>query len=514
MKHYHKYFYLLLSLCVYFFLWKMMNPILGYNLDSDSVAYLSIAKRVADGDFFKSINGLWSPLNSWILASFIQKGYDAWQAAKLLNMLFGSVLLIQSFFFFRLLKVREFMAIILQFVLSVVMVYMVFFQVFGDVLQMIFVLAYLQILFQNKPLNFLKMILSGLIMGVAFYAKAYSFFFLVIHLFTVMFYFVSQKKIDIQKALKLYSVAILTMLLVILPWSFQLQKKYGEFSLTGFAGKLNMSWYINSGKSFKSDIQLLIPPTESDSPSFWVDPYPTQQNLSTPTSSPQHFLKWVARVIHTTIACVFCFEEISFVSLAVLLISIFYFFFYQKNENENFAARILIITICLLPLGYLMMHIETRYIWLNIILIMTLGALMLQEFRSKIQPVMIYYLACVLLAISFMIYPIFSFWSLKYKNKKLFEVASVLNEKNIHGRFTSNIQDAGQMWVIAYLTGSQFYTIEKQNYSERELIDEMKKFEVKYLFFQTENNILKCNFENFQLLMNVGDLKILELKSQ
>lgn len=85
---------LLFTFSSYFILWILLQPYLGYLLDSDCVAYLTIAERVAKGDYFRSINGLWSPLNSWMLAPFIQHGYDAWASAKALNCFFGGAILV------------------------------------------------------------------------------------------------------------------------------------------------------------------------------------------------------------------------------------------------------------------------------------------------------------------------------------------------------------------------------------------------------------------------------------
>ena len=425
MKKYNSYLFLFASLILYFLLWKMLNPILGYNLDSDSVSYLTIAKRVAEGDYFRSVNGLWSPMNSWLLAPFIQQGKDAWQSAKLLNFIFGFVILIQIFFLFKKFFLQNIAVYIMQFASAICMVCFVYFQMFGDVLQLIFVLVYLLLLFQKNKnsISLFQSILFGILMGIGFYAKAYSLFFFGVHFFITLVWFVYTKKITLKKAALNYVVGIATSILIILPWTFALHKKYDQWALNGFAGKLNMSWYINSGKSFKPDIDLLIPPTYNNSPSFWEDPYITQANLSSPFSSFYHFAKWIARIIHTKIMMIFCFNEISFLSLSILLIGFFYFFIVKKKskiEHHYFNIRLMIITIIILPLGYLMMHIETRYIWLNVFLLMILGAKLIElAFKHvTIKPYLLY-IFYFILAYSFVVFPIYQFQNLKNKNKDL-----------------------------------------------------------------------------------------------
>jgi len=490
MLNWSKYITLPLSLMAYLLVWILLHPYLGYILDSDAIAYLTIARRVNE-DFQASVNGLWSPLNSWLIAPFIQQGLDAWKVAKALNFIFGAIVIVLVHFLFLRFQIKKIIYTILMMALSIAMVYFVYFQMFGDVLQLIFVILYLLVLW-SKPfkLNYIHSILCGVIMGIGFYAKAYSLFFFIIHFGLSLYWFYRHQKISFNRAIISYSLGIISIFILIFPWTYALHNKYGGWPITGHAGKLNMSWYINSGKTFNSDIKLLIPPSYNDSPSFWEDPYPSQTNLSSPTSSFNHFIKWMARVAHTLLITVQCYNEISFLGLAILLVSLFYFF-YRKSKgsmnDDDFYNQLIIITILVLPLGYWMMHIETRYIWLNVFLLMTLGGVLIEQFKERMNS-RIYVLTVFVFSLSFLITPILGFESLKYKNKDLFEYAQSLKEHGIQGKFTSNAIDAGRMWVIAYLSNSSFYTIERNDYSLDELLIEMKRYGIQYFVYQSENN--------------------------
>ncbi len=506
-----------LALLLYVLLCLFLHPYLGYILDSDGVAYLAIAKRVANAQYLQSINGLWSPLNSWLLVPFIEKGMDAWTIAKILNFVFGGIVIVLVHLLFIRFKIKKIAHAFLLMALSVVMVHNVYLQTFGDVLQLIFALLYLLILWsENFYSSYWKATLCGLIMGIAFYAKAYSLAFFLFHFAATLYWFYSKKKVTLKNTVIMYCLGIFTALLLILPWTYALHKKYGVWSLTGFAGKLNMSWYINSGKTFKSDIKLLIPPSYNDSPSFWEDPYPSQENLSSPFSSGKHFIKWITRVIHTKLTAIECYNEISFLALSILLISLYYFFFRKKEVDEvedNIQIQLLIFTILILPLGYLMMHIETRYIWLNIFLLMIAGAVLLERVKKFIHPYL-YLISIFILAFSFIIFPVLNIENLKNKNKELFEYAAILEKNNIKGSFTSNAIDAGRMWVVAYLSQNQFYTIERTDYTEQELIDEMKRYHVTYYLFQSENNkpSIQLDEQFFHLLFKTNGFDLYELR--
>ena len=97
MKNYPLNVILIFSLAFYSVLWLLLNPVLGYLLASDCVAYLTIAERFAKGQYFESINGLWSPLNGWMIAPFIKAGFNSWTTAKSMNYFIGAVVLLLSF---------------------------------------------------------------------------------------------------------------------------------------------------------------------------------------------------------------------------------------------------------------------------------------------------------------------------------------------------------------------------------------------------------------------------------
>jgi hypothetical protein len=199
--------------------------------------------------------------------------------------------------------------------------------------------------------------------------------------------------------------------------------------------------------------------------------------------------------------------------LALCLIALFYYFFYHKKRdatNQHFQAQLLIITIFVLPLGYLMMHIETRYIWLNVPLLMLLGALILQEEAFAISSKFFRQCLQLIVAFSFLIFPIYQMENLKYKNKDLFKTAERLNADSIRGRFTSNTIDAGRMWVIAYLTGSMYYTIEKSEYSPEELQSEMKRYQVKYYFFESGNGSPEIEMLSMKKNGKYGGIEVFE----
>jgi hypothetical protein len=474
-----------LSLGIYATLWVALYPWFRYALDSDAVAYLTLAEQGAQGVVWRSINGLWSGLNSWLLIPFIQQGYAAWPTALALNAFFGGVLLLQGYHFISRFKFGTASQVMYLSIMPLIIVYWVYFQVFGDVLQMIFVLAYLHLIIHRQAFQHLHWLLLGtLLMGIGFYAKAYTFFYFFLFQSIGFFFLYRKKLLPIKHILLNFFGSSLVFVLCLLPNAVLLYKKYGLWAPSGLAGKLNMSWYINSGKSFKSDIGLLIPPAYPDSPSFWEDPYLSQDHLSSPLSSLTHFVKWVSRVAYTSLEGLVCINEVSILGVA-LLVLLFGFMFNRKY----IPLPILLVLLAAigLPLGYFLMHIETRYIWLLTFLLLALACYVLQ--MATLKP-WLRKLGYGIIGISFLVHPIMELKSLRNKNKDLFEKAAWLKQLGIEGSFTSNITDVGQYWVIAYLNHMQYYTIERTDYTQAELESELARYQLKYYLFQAENAVV------------------------
>jgi hypothetical protein len=496
------------ALLMFMAVWYLIQPWCQYNLDSDCVAYLTHANSAANGDFQRSVNGLWSPLNGWFLVPFIQKGMNAWQAAQWLNAFIGmGVLFVLHLLFKQWIFSRKPLAVA-TFTLSLILPVLCFYQMFGDLLSMFFLAMYLYLLVRVNQWKFLHTCLAALIAGIAFYAKAYSVAWFGLHFFLFCTFLYVQKVWSIRQAMFHLFLAASVVLVLILPWSILLYQKYHHFSLTGHAGTLNMSWFINSGKTFREDIQLLIPPVCEGSPSFWEDPYLSQGELSSPFSSGLHFLKWIRRIVYNIILLFGCLSEIHVLSWIILILSV-HLLYLRRGKFEP-KLWVLISAAITIPLGYLMVALETRYIWLEIPIVMILGLFLLDHYihsRFKIVFVGLFFMG-------FLIYPLRSLDFMKDKNKSLFETAAQLKEQGIQGKMTSNASDAGSMWVIAYLSQSSFYSIEQSEYTLTTLKEEMTRYKVKYFLQVNENNLIaNCSSDtSFQFITRLPGMDVFEYK--
>lgn len=478
-------YWLILALLLYFLLWIFGSKYWGYLLDTDATAYLSIAEKISEGKINRGINGLWSPLNIWLLIPFIKMGFSPWLVAKFLNFLIGFLVIKIFWTLQENLKIEKIYKAMNAFVLPIILCYYAYFQIFGDLLQVFFLLGYMHICLQNdfvhKPK---KIIWAAFWAALAFYAKAYTFVFFILHI-TFIFFLAYRNEVLKKSLIKNYFLAITVFVLAILPWSLLLSQKYGGVNITGNAGKLNLSWYIESGKSFKPDIHLLIPPAYPDAVSFWEDPYLSQDKLIRPFTSLHHFKKWILRVGHTGLIAIRCHLEISIFS--IFMLAFFLWHGYKKKSLDLRTNKILGV-IFLLPLGYLAMHIETRYLWLSTFMLLLLVPFFISKiyFRNKSYKKIF----ILFLSLSFILYPIFDLYKLRYKNKNLFETAAQLSFLGKEINVCTNLKDEGAFWVISYLNCWHNFTIENENFSYTELLTEMKRYKVDtYIHFYNEAGV-------------------------
>lgn len=93
MKTTHLFFFLAIYTLLFFLLFQGYR----YVIDPDSTGYLSVAEQLAKGNFRDSVNGIWGPLGSWILAPFIKSNFNEILTTKYLNGFYGFLSVVAFF---------------------------------------------------------------------------------------------------------------------------------------------------------------------------------------------------------------------------------------------------------------------------------------------------------------------------------------------------------------------------------------------------------------------------------
>lgn len=456
-------------------------PYYRYYIDPDAVGYLTIAKRYATGDYLRAVNGLWSPFHPWLVALGIKNGIDALLTAQLTNALACILVLISTFSLFRRFQIHSAITFAFMTVLPAFLTYCLFKQLFDDVWQIVFLLWYLLLLtsrdFLKKPW---KWLLCGFIGALAFYAKTYSLYFIFLHL-PVAAYLLSGKDRGNKQSWIIPCVTVMvTMLLWLTPWMFAMHTKYGKWTLSN-AGDINQSWTLKGRKTFDPAIKHLIPPPHEDSPCNMEDPYFNEPHYFKPWQSPQLFAAQLLRSTLSVAQGLYIINEMSPFLLSVLIISAYFIFFRKDQQYFNTRHKVLMWAAVIMPLGYVLLHFEARYIWLLGYIGIILGSVWLMALQKYITPPKLWYVLIWIFALSYTSYAFYDMKLLFRKGEDLYMQAQQINKLGLKGSYTSNDKPT-RAPMTALLVNCPYYTIEYPDFSRAELLEEMRRYGVRYYF--------------------------------
>ncbi|MEO6136581.1 MAG: hypothetical protein ABIP35_15610, partial [Ginsengibacter sp.] len=288
MNQKHLFFFLTGYLVIFFFLFH------GYRffIDPDATGYLSVSEKLANGNYFNSINGIWSPFGSWILAPFLKLGFNGIITSKFLNGLYGAISLYLYYSLIKKWKINFFVEMAMMIGAVLLMIHFVYARLFGDLLQLMFLLIYLNIICSKSfGKNYKTIIVAALIGGIGFYAKAYTFYFTLIHLPFVIIFLEkkSTQRYFTLQSFKKVTLAISVLMFTALFWIAALNIKYGHFIL----GQKNVTGTLTQ---VYNPNKILVYPPEAGNYALFDD----ITNLTTQDITP--FTNWKLFVIQLKIS--------------------------------------------------------------------------------------------------------------------------------------------------------------------------------------------------------------------
>ena len=487
-----------LSIITYLLLFTLTLSWYRFSFDVDATAYITIAKQIANRQWFRSINGLWSPLNCWIAGLFINAGINPIIIFKIINaVVCCGIILLCGILIKKFLKNIYLQSSIL-FALAIILLSYTQQQLAGDLLQLFFFLIYINIITSSDFFKYPKLnYWCALIMSLAYLAKSYSLpFFIVFHLSIYLLYYrMHRGELVLSSVIKSVSATYAIFFLLISPWIYCLFLKYHHFTFSN-AGILNYNWYLGNTSVTLKDTGLLVPPPYSNSFNYWEDPFPYYHSFYGPLSSLYNFLKACKLTLHNIKESIGLFMEMSFCLLAIFVYWIIRVV-KSKTKEKLFPEVLLITAGIILTLGYLLIHIETRYIWFTGIAGLILGAKILEE---KIFPYLanskISFIIGLLFFTSFIISPADKLQDLKDKGKDLNEAKMFLDAQSVTGRFTANYTGVENSWCtkLAFLSNNQFYLLAKSTYSSEELLSAIEMHKINFYLYFYHSPIEKENF--------------------
>jgi hypothetical protein len=380
-------------------------PCFHYSLNPDGVSYISIAEKYLRGEFLQAVNSFWSPLYSWLLLPLMAAGVEPIIAARLISILAGLAALAGAMRLAGRIGLDPGIRLAVLIGLAPAMLLFAFSCITPDLLATALLLWYFSsILDPGYARNRRAGLICGLLGGFAYLAKAYSFWFYLIHFPLMHLLHGMGTGPDDWKALRRNFLAGLAVFALLAgTWVGMLGLKYGRLTVST-AGTYNFArLHPDSYGSFY--LNGLHPPPDSGAASIMEDPRDLPVGRWSPLESPRsfgHLLESMARNAYDIFLYMNRFTPLA---AAVLLGAVLLIAAGGPGSQQRLAG--LLATMLVYPSGYLVFIPQERYVWVLASLLAVAGGLLLQAllaaapFRGRRPRV----LALLFFVMSFMLLP-------------------------------------------------------------------------------------------------------------
>lgn len=485
------------ALLLFVFSATILYPFMQYAINPDGISYITIARKYAAGNFADALNAYWGPLYSMILSLLLLSGLPEILSARFLQLLLGVILffLIKKALQLPQLEIEKKNLLYLAFI--PVSLYFVYWFITPDLLLALLVFWYTILVldpeYENKPIT---AICCGLLGGLAFLAKSYGLFFFLIHFTLINFIFFlgpGNKK----KIVNNYFTGVVVLLMIALAWSGLLSAKYGFFTL-GTSAEINMAYVGPEANNQHLQLQqrILQPPNKT-AISAWEDPsfYPVQKKWN-PVGSAEEFKHQISLIL---INLVKMFFFIFLFSPLLIILFIIERKFFIKNKTRIYLA----VTALIYPLGYLILYIETRYIWFTylVVLIITFSLFSSIKIRFSLREDIVR-LTAILLMLSLISFPVYALFKKVNAGKDVYALSQELKKLKISGNFACDTNGFDTHY-LAYFLDSKFCGEINKNPREPEFLNYLKNKGIDYFFlwntgrgFKNDSIWLRLNDEN------------------
>lgn len=467
-------------------------PYLKYYIDPDATSYLTIVKRYLSNDFKGAINAFWSPLGIWGTVGMHRLlGGDIFTNAIQFNTIaaLGTTGLAQLLFQkFNTHRTQQLIFAIVSGMMWAIFNYQ---QSFTDLWQYFFILLGIVLIlkdnFVQKPLLWIGV---GCLGTLAYFGKAYSFYFFPAMLLAVlMYYYFFKKNISKATCFQIAIVAIGTQVLLASPWIYILSKHYG-FLTFSTAGKLNMSWWLMGTNILHDHFIALVPPKDASSIFYFEDPWLIQKSHPRFWHHPSLFIKQLARTAYNALLWIKTSNALSPFYFITWIVSIL-IIATKKLPLLDAKLAIILIVFLLYPLPFWLLTFDGgRYLWVTLPLALILIAKSIQYLAANIQIFQaksVQNIVFTIVCCSFLASPLLSLKDMWNEGKTDYETAQILKDNHLSNIsfFTNQVfmSSYGQsMLRTAYYANNQFYAQLRDEHTFENLLKDAQKYGVKYYF--------------------------------
>jgi hypothetical protein len=503
-------------------------------LTADSMLYFSIAQKYLNGNFHDAINGYWGPLLAWLLVPFLHFGISDVLSINLLDMFIGVLTVIGVWILsFRFEITGKIRAVLLICLLPIVLKFSLVQPM--DFILLCLLVYYLSAVFHGDYHRKLRYgVSSGILGALAYLTKAYAFPFFIVHFFimNIFHYFKNVTKKERIHVVKSAIAGFLIFFVISGSWIILISEKYGHPT---FSTMRDTNFNAPGPGAMGGGLEFGVPvfykgffaPPNDTAFVVWEDPSYLRGNPWSPWQSWTHFKHFIRLLLKNISDGLKIYEGFSTLSIAIIIA---YLLFLSTAPFRIWLSRCDVLyplfTLMLFSGGYVLFHVEERYLWLVNVLLLIMGGHVLSRiyreefFKSNVKKSII----LVFFVISFIFVPT------KYiiqvgrggMDTDMYDISTDLKQLGIRGNFASNreyvpVHDAWhKTFRLAYWLNSRYYGQAKTGIDGNELEGELKKYNIDYYFVWDDGNAVPAFLARHEEVTNneIPGLKIYSLKTR
>lgn len=503
-------------------------------LTADSMLYFSIAEKYIHGDFHNAINGYWGPLLAWLLVPFLYLDVSPVSAINILDWATGVLTITGVWILSRSLSISETIKSVLLISLLPIVLKFSLVQPM-DFLLVCILVYYLAAVFHNEYPQKLRYGLSSGISGAfAYLTKAYAFPFFIVHFFimNIFHYFRNVTKKERTGVVKNAVAGFLIFFVISGSWIILISEKYGHPT---FSTMRDTNFNAPGPGAMGGGLEFGVPvfyegffaPPNDTAFVVWEDPSYLRGTPWSALQSWTHFKHFIRLLLKNISDGLKIYEGFSTLSIAIIIAYLLFLCvrpFRMWLSQSDFLYPLF--TLMLFSGGYVLFHIEERYLWLINILLLLMGGhaltLLLQQefFKHAVRK----HILLFFFVISFIFTPT------KYvlqvsrggMDTDMYDISADLKQLGIRGNFASNreyvpVHDAWhKTFRLAYWLDSKYYGQAEAGISDDELLEDLRKYNIDYYFVWGEGCKIPPFLDHYPELTGhkIPDLRIYSLKSE
>ncbi|OPX58554.1 MAG: hypothetical protein A4E25_01612 [Methanobacterium sp. PtaB.Bin024] len=491
---------LIFILSIYLLLGLFFLNYYQYIINADAISYISIANYYINGNYADAINGYWGPLFSWLLVPFLFFGTNPFYSlysARILSLIIGIFTIVGirrlSYKFEMEERIRT---IIIVSMIPIVLYFALNLFITPDLLVTCLLVYYFSIIFDpeypNNPLNGVSCALIGVL---AYLAKSYVFPFFLIHftLFNIYYYFKGVKVGKRKNVVKTFVLGISIFLVISGVWVGLISQKYGHVTV-GTAGEYNEALVGPGAFDHPMLYQGIIQPPNENAVSAWEDPSYIKISSWSPFESVNTFNHQLGIISENILKIIYYFEVFSILSILIIVASLI-MLIKKPLGKSNQILGFSLATIFLYSVGYCLILVEDRYLWVVYIILMLMGGYLINVLfktdllnnwdknflsRFKLIILIVFVLSFMLLPVSSLLNDTSSSNSPYDAGRTLFSLTDSLDNYNVSGRIASDDKWHASLYLSYYLNSKYYGKINQSN--SMDLQNELEKNNIDYYF--------------------------------